>query len=479
VEDSSNAKSARIEVSDCPHLKALNDNSKIITKVLESLADHTGNDPIVSGCVKSLAITMNSMNDILGIVMAERLIPGSSPEVTVIEHEKGGNNQSNFPFPPVNNSRKPLNQQPIGNTESWSTAVSRQTKKAQQVKQNATNSGLQQNSSQGNSNSQAGSKTIETPFVKAVKEAERSLLIFNLDMGQSPIMNPSTISAKVTIGLLSCLEGREGGQKGNYSQDERDMVDDITSQVVRMEFFGSKTAPCKFPNKKARNGEFYTVPVKLVFKDRKIAQTAADLLRTYFKIYPTTPYHKSLRAAITQAINKAKEANPGNHAKVNVDLNGKTLKCFIREDTNPPGKWTALDIRVPIPLPALDPGLRDISKVILPTSPNDPSLTSNGLSKTRAVDNRAKPTFEKNQESMDTDDNCSTTDANGETMVNVGNLQKNLERVNAELSPLPAFMNTPKAKNKGNLPPVRSSLTLRSPPPGPANKNVSDSSLGS
>jgi hypothetical protein len=77
---------------------------------------------------------MNSMNDILGIVMAERLIPGSSPEVTVIEPEKGGNNQSNFPFPPVNNSRKPLNQQPIGNTESWSTAVSRQTKKAQQVK---------------------------------------------------------------------------------------------------------------------------------------------------------------------------------------------------------------------------------------------------------------------------------------------------------------------------------------------------------
>ncbi len=225
-----------------------------------------------------------------------------------------------------------------------------------------------------------------------------------------------------------------------------------------------------------RNDEFYTVPVKLVFKDRKTAQTAADLLRTYFKIYPTTPYHKSLRAAITQAINKAKEANPGNHAKVNVDLNGKTLKCFIREDTNPPGKWIALDGRIPIPIPALDPGLRDISKVILPTSPNDPSLSSNGLSKTRATDNRAKPTFETNQESMDTGDTCSGSDAN---MVNVGNLQKNLEKVNAELSPLPAFMNTPKAKNKGNLPPVRSSLTLRSPPPGTAKKNASGSSLGS
>jgi hypothetical protein len=35
-----------------------------------------------------------------------------------------------------------------------------------------------------------------------VKEAERSLLIFNLDLGQSPIMNPSTISARVTVALL-------------------------------------------------------------------------------------------------------------------------------------------------------------------------------------------------------------------------------------------------------------------------------------
>jgi hypothetical protein len=244
------------------------------------------------------------------------------------------------------------------------------------------------------------------------------------------------------------LASKERGLTGNYTQDEKDIVDDIISQVVRMEFFGSKTAPCKFPNDKARNGEFYTVPVKLVFKDRKTAQTAADLLRTNFKIYPTTPYHKSLRAAITQAINKAKEYYPGHHAKVNVDLNGKTLKCFIREDSNPPGKWTPIDIRIPIPTPALDPGLRDISKVILPTSPNDPRLGCNGLSKTKATDNRAKPVFSSNkngEENMETEDNGTGTE---DSVVTVGNLHKKLEKVNAELSPLPAFMNTPKEKTK-------------------------------
>jgi hypothetical protein len=216
-------------------------------------------------------------------------------------------------------------------------------------------------------------------------------------------MNPGTISAKVTVGLLNIIANREGGQPGNYSQDARDLVDDIMSQVVRMEFFGSKTAPCKFPNDSSRNGEFYTVPVKMMFKDRRTAQTAAVMLRTYFKIQATTPYHKSLRAAITQAINKAKEANPGNHAKVSVDLNGKTLKCFIREDTKPPGKWNTLNVSISIPAPALDPGLRDISKVILPTSPNDPSLGIHG--KKRATDTMIKPTFESNksmEENMDT-----------------------------------------------------------------------------
>ncbi len=100
--------------------------------------------------------------------------------------------------------------------------------------------------------------------------------------------------------------------------------------------------------------------------DRRTAQTAADLLRTHMGIHSTTPYHKSLRAAINQAIAKAKEGNPGHHAKVNVDMNGKSLKCFIRPDTKPPGSWTPLGKNIPIPEAALDPGTRDLTKVVLP-----------------------------------------------------------------------------------------------------------------
>ena len=96
---------------------------------------------------------------------------------------------------------------------------------------------------------------------------------------------------------------------------------------------------------------------------------------------------------------------------------------------------------------------------ILPTSPNDPSINPHG--KTRATDNRVKPNFVTGASDMETDDTEveAVTAANSEKV-----LQKNLEKVNYELSPLPAFTNTPKNKTKGNIPSIRSSLTLRSPP---------------
>ncbi len=97
---------------------------------------------------------------------------------------------------------------------------------------------------------------------------------------------------------------------------------------------GQKTAPCKVPGNSKLNSTFYMVPVKFVFKDRRTAQTAAEFLRKYLDLNSITPYHKSLKAAMTQAINRAKATNPGHHAKVNLDLNGKSLKCLIRTEGN-------------------------------------------------------------------------------------------------------------------------------------------------
>jgi hypothetical protein len=384
TENLTNPKSARIS-TECPHLKVIDENKSMLARTLESISDYKGNDPTLADGIKNLSICMNNINEILGVVMAERLVPGPSPEVQIFEEAPPSSqtNQVNqvsqvsqFSFSSAAiNSRKPLKQKPLGDSDSWATAVSRNTKKALQVKGNSQQppSGLPAAAITSNSNK-------EDPFVKAVKEAERSILVFNLDMGQTPFMNPATISSKVTLSLLDLAAVKGGMEKGSHSQDSRDLVDDIMSQVVRMEFFGTKTAPCKFPGNSKLNSTFYTVPVKFVFKDRRTAQTAAEFLRKYLDLNSITPYHKSLKAAMTQAINRAKAANPGHHAKVNLDLNGKSLKCLIRTEGNPPGSWSPWGKNIPLPVEAMDPGTKDITKVILPTSPNSPEIKGSGSS---------------------------------------------------------------------------------------------------
>jgi hypothetical protein len=454
TENESNAKSPRIEATECPHLKVINETKGSLSKVLECMTDYSGNDPVLANNIYVLATCMNSINDILGTVMAERLVPGKSPDSCSGDEEctEVSEQQSNFLFPPPVISRKPLKQQPLGNTESWVMAVSRNTRKTQQVKKTQETQPETPSLPKGQRNPATGKQ--EDPFNKAVKEAERSLLIFNLDLGQSPIMNPTTISARVTVSLLNIYVAKKGNETGNHAQDARDLVDDITSQVKSMEFFGSKTAPCKFPKDTSRNGEFYTVPVKLVFKDRKTAQTAAELLRKYFGVNTSTPYHRSLRAAINQAMNRAKEYNPCHHAKVNLDMNGRTLKCFVRTDSNPPGPWTPWGSNIRLPTEALDPGIKDATKVVLPTSPNCPSIA--GPSWLRKQVNAGK-TGEDAGENQDSDP-CMEEESRAPSAEEI---LKQQEKVNASLSPLPQFMNTP--KNKSSFA-GRSGLITRTPP---------------
>jgi hypothetical protein len=214
-------------------------------------------------------------------------------------------------------------------------------------------------------------------------------------------------------------------------------VDDILSQVVRMEFFGSKTSPCKNPADKSLNGKFYTVPVKFMFKDRKSAQTAADILHDFMGINSTTPYHRSLRAAMNKVITKAKEENPGYQAKTNLDLNGKSLKCFIRPDIKPPGRWVPHGDSVPLSYADMDPSSSNVRNNVS-QNPNF-SSPAGQRQKTRAVDNRT-PTGNPSKEdgnhsdssSMETESSL-TTDSGKEKSEE--QLMKELKEVNKDAGP--------------------------------------------
>jgi hypothetical protein len=169
------AKTPHVEMSECPHLKTINENKVILARVLDSMTDYQGEDSVIAANVRSLSLCMNSINDILATVMAERLVPGDSPEVVdcEVEPDLSGNHQSAFQFPPSNSSRQLLKQQPLGNTETWATAVGKNKKKTQSVQNTPSKPDIQP----AEKVVQSSEVIQESKFTKALKEAERSILV--------------------------------------------------------------------------------------------------------------------------------------------------------------------------------------------------------------------------------------------------------------------------------------------------------------
>jgi hypothetical protein len=479
----------RVESGDCPHLKVIEQNKGTFSKILSDLSDYSGNDPLLCNSIRDLSIGMNGINDILGILLAERLIPGTSPEPIVIDdqpEETQGASATQFSFPPgnlSNNPRKPLNQQPLGNTSAWLTAVSknkaRHTTQGQtqvlQRKNQVSDIGTDKETSDLHGKPKP---TKEELFHKSVKDAERSLLIFNLDLGQRPTMNPSTISGKVTLSLLNKMAAKEGSS--SHSQEAKDFIDDILSQVVKMEFFGSKTIPCKSSNNSQDNAKFYTIPVKLMFKDRKAAQTAADLLRDYLGLNSTTPYHKNLRAAMNRTISSVKQSYPGYQVKTNLDLHGRSLKCFIRKDIKPPGNWAPHGDNIPLSYADMDTS-NTFAKEPVRQIPTFSSPSPTRLSrKTHAVDNRTQQGSKDSSSPAAESSNMETDPSKTPEKVRDNTdelLLEKLNEVNKVSSPLPEFMLTPKANKAGEKRLSKKSGLVQHSPPAAGRHSLS--SLGS
>jgi len=174
-------------------------------------------------------------------------------------------------------------------------------------------------------------------FVTAVREAEKAILLFNLDLGTVPIMNTSTISLKVTQDLAAKAATVEERPAGRPSEDTVAMLDDTISLIKGMEFYGKVTK--KYTNTKKpedpSNGKFCTLPVKISFKDRDTKFQAESLLRAKCKVSCTTPYHLNLRKAIRKVLDEEKGVFKEDFIQVRVDPEAGSLKLSRKCK----GKW--------------------------------------------------------------------------------------------------------------------------------------------
>jgi hypothetical protein len=190
-------------------------------------------------------------------------------------------------------------------------------------------------------------------FQDAVKHAERSTLIFNLNLGSKKILNEKTILSNATLALSAAAAEVEGREGRGPSKESVCALDDVMSVTQNVVLYGKVTRP--FENKSnpqdPKNKTFFTMPVRYEFKDKETRLEAETILRDTCKIDCTTPYPANLRSCIRQTIDHFRRDYPEDYIKVAVDTQDLTLRVSRKVKGD---GWYNHKEPIPIPELALD-----------------------------------------------------------------------------------------------------------------------------
>jgi hypothetical protein len=193
-------------------------------------------------------------------------------------------------------------------------------------------------------------------FKETVREAEKSTLLFNLNLGTVPIVNQDTMSTKVTKALSDRAAQVDGLNRSIPCEDTTLSLDDVLSVVKGMKFYGRSTKTYRNP-KDRLSGSYCTIPVRYDFSDKETRTHAETVFRDKCKVQCSTPYPLILREAIKQVVEQTKQKYPNNFVKVNVDTNAMQLLVVRRPllDKGDTSKkvWTS-ESPIPIPKECLD-----------------------------------------------------------------------------------------------------------------------------
>jgi hypothetical protein len=125
------------------------------------------------------------------------------------------------------------------------------------------------------------------------------------------------------VDLAAKAAALEGRTDGKPSADVNRQLNDILAMVNKMEFFGRVT---KRATTKGKVEDFFTIPVRLFYKDKDTREIGEARLRQLCKVNATTPYHRTLRAAIRQTVENCKGKYPHSFIQVKVDAERFLLK---------------------------------------------------------------------------------------------------------------------------------------------------------
>jgi hypothetical protein len=199
-------------------------------------------------------------------------------------------------------------------------------------------------------------------FKDCVRDAERSSLILNLNLGRIPVVNKDTMSKRATLALTS-LAAKKENKKGTIPSSEAvGAIDDVLSVVKNISFFGTGTKT--YTNEKDElSGAYCTAPVKYEFKDRETKFAAEKILKSTCGINCSTPYPTLVRECIRQIVQEAKQSYPDNFIRVTLDTNKMVFRVARRPPKDAPDNgWRYGKVDIPVPEAALDINCRKVPK---------------------------------------------------------------------------------------------------------------------
>jgi hypothetical protein len=164
-----------------------------------------------------------------------------------------------------------------------------------------------------------------------VKEAERSTLIFKTNMGPVAIMNPETMRKNFSMDLAAKAAVVEDAPEGRPTAGVAAQLDDALGMVTKMEYFGKETKRAKKKGKDGGDEDFFTIPVKLSFRDKETRDAADGRMRKLCKVGGTVPYHRTLRNVINRVISDSKAKYKDSFIQVKVDAEKFQLRVSRRE----------------------------------------------------------------------------------------------------------------------------------------------------
>jgi hypothetical protein len=203
-------------------------------------------------------------------------------------------------------------------------------------------------------------KLTKKKIRQEINKAEKTTTVFDLDLGQVPIINKDTLSGKVTRAIHSAAASSDEIKKGNYTAAEAEEILDDVLSCATLDFLGNGGSK-KFYNKAKphdpRNGTFCTVPTKLTFRTKDERTKAEQTLRKFGKVKCSVPYPKKLRSIIGDIVKKGKQVKPNNYIRVKVDSENLTVSAHASVQS-PSGRWIweDLGLSTEIPLDVLDKG---------------------------------------------------------------------------------------------------------------------------